>query len=305
MGGRVLFALSIAAFPEDFPRGGAARPSSRRAGGEGPRGRRDRWRAVTPSRIPSRSTAWRSSAPAHPDRLFRKGGARARRRAAADEAARAPGCSSAGSAQGRTSDADLDAAIDADADPEPAPRPRSSSRHEMPRRDRHHRASACWATAWRWRAPQACGSCFDAGRAACPATGPWTWPAAGRRDRAARATTGGSRARRSRSADGVRAGAASPLPTTRRPREGSSRRSRRPRLPRYARHSRSQAWPRGESGRSRRACPGSSSGSRAPPAARVSRRPGPSSPRMARGATKPSKSATRRPLGPDLGQLVA
>ena len=74
MGGRVLFALSVAAFPEDLPRdslvaileGAAAKV--REAGGTLAGGHT--------IRDPSPSSGWRSSGAAHPDHLLRKGGAR-------------------------------------------------------------------------------------------------------------------------------------------------------------------------------------------------------------------------------------
>ena len=74
MGGRVLFALSIAAFPEDFPRDAmaavfeAAAGKVREAGG--------RLAGGHTIRDPEPKYGLAVIGAGHPDRLFRKGGAR-------------------------------------------------------------------------------------------------------------------------------------------------------------------------------------------------------------------------------------
>ena len=86
MGGRVLFALSIAAFPEDLPRDvlaeifGGASSKVREAGGTLAGGHT--------IRDPEPKYGLAVIGAAHPDRLLRKGGARPGDRPAADEAAR-------------------------------------------------------------------------------------------------------------------------------------------------------------------------------------------------------------------------
>jgi selenide,water dikinase len=109
MGGRVLFALSIAAFPEDFPQdalaavlGGAA-AKVREAGGVLAGGHT--------IRDPEPKYGLAVIGAAHPDRLFRKGGA-----APGDmlllTKRLGTGLLVSGRRQGRTSDADLAAAVD-------------------------------------------------------------------------------------------------------------------------------------------------------------------------------------------------
>ena len=88
MGGRPLIsALNIVAFPEDLDLDILARDSrrrrERRAGAPASPSS-----AATRSRTPSRSTAWRSPASSIPQRIVTNAGARARRRAGADQAAR-------------------------------------------------------------------------------------------------------------------------------------------------------------------------------------------------------------------------
>ena len=109
MGGRVLFALSIAAFPEDFPKQAlaavfeAAAAKVREAGGVLAGGHT--------IRDPEPKYGLAVIGAAHPDRLFRKGGA------TPDDVLLltkrlGTGLLVSGRRQGRTTDADLDAAIE-------------------------------------------------------------------------------------------------------------------------------------------------------------------------------------------------
>ncbi len=108
MGGRVLFALSIAAFPEDFPKDAlaavfeAAAAKVREAGGILAGGHTIR------DAEPKYGLAVIGAA--HPDRLFRKGGARAGDVLLLTKRL-GTGLLVSGRRQGRTSDADMDAAI--------------------------------------------------------------------------------------------------------------------------------------------------------------------------------------------------
>jgi selenide, water dikinase len=108
MGGRVLFALSIAAFPEAFPRDAladvfeAAASKVREAGGVLAGGHT--------IRDPEPKYGLAVIGAAHPDRLFRKGGARAGDVLLLTKRL-GTGCLVSGRRQGRTSDADLDAAV--------------------------------------------------------------------------------------------------------------------------------------------------------------------------------------------------
>lgn len=108
MGGRVLFALSIAAFPEDFPKDAlaavleAAAGKVREAGGTLAGGHT--------IRDPEPKFGLAVIGVAHPDRLFRKGGARAGDTLLLTKRL-GTGLLVSGRRQGRTSDADLDAAI--------------------------------------------------------------------------------------------------------------------------------------------------------------------------------------------------
>src|SRR5215213_7527701 len=108
MGGRVLFALSIAAFPEDFPQPAlasvfeAAASKVREAGGVLAGGHTIR------DREPKYGLAVIGAA--HPDRLFRKGGARPCDVLLLTKRL-GTGFLVSGHRQGRTTDADLDAAI--------------------------------------------------------------------------------------------------------------------------------------------------------------------------------------------------
>ena len=109
MGGRVLFALSIAAFPEDFPRDAmatvfeAAALKVREAGGTLAGGHT--------IRDPEPKYGLAVIGAAHPDRLLRKGGARPGDRLVLTKPL-GTGVLVSGSRQGRTSDIDLAAAID-------------------------------------------------------------------------------------------------------------------------------------------------------------------------------------------------
>jgi selenide, water dikinase len=109
MGGRVLFALSIAAFPEDFPKHAlatvfeAAAAKVREAGGILAGGHTIR------DAEPKYGLAVIGAA--HPDRLFRKGGARAGDVLLLTKRL-GTGLLVSGRRAGRTSDADLEAAID-------------------------------------------------------------------------------------------------------------------------------------------------------------------------------------------------
>src|SRR6188768_973012 len=109
MGGRVLFALSIAAFPEAFPKPAlaavfeAAATKVREAGGVLAGGHT--------IRDPEPKYGLAVIGAAHPDRLLRKGGARPGDRLVLTKPL-GTGVLVSGSRQGRTSDADLVAAID-------------------------------------------------------------------------------------------------------------------------------------------------------------------------------------------------
>ncbi len=108
MGGRVLFALSIAAFPEDFPKPAlaavfeAAAAKVREAGGILAGGHT--------IRDPEPKYGLAVIGAAHPDRLFRKGGARPGDVLLLTKRL-GTGLLVSGRRQGRTVDADLDAAI--------------------------------------------------------------------------------------------------------------------------------------------------------------------------------------------------
>src|SRR6188768_568335 len=109
MGGRVLFALSIAAFPEDLPRDvltqifAGASSKVREAGGTLAGGHT--------IHDPEPKYGLAVIGAAHPDRLLRKGGARPGDRLVLTKPL-GTGVLVSGSRQGRTSDADLVAAID-------------------------------------------------------------------------------------------------------------------------------------------------------------------------------------------------
>ena len=109
MGGRVLFALSIAAFPEELPRDvlaavfGGASSKVREAGGTLAGGHT--------IRDPEPKYGLAVIGAAHPDRLLRKGGARPGDRLVLTKRLGA-GILVSGSRQGRTRPADLGAAID-------------------------------------------------------------------------------------------------------------------------------------------------------------------------------------------------
>jgi len=109
MGGRVLFALSIAAFPEDFPTDAlatvfeAAAAKVREAGGILAGGHT--------IRDPEPKYGLAVIGAAHPDRLFRKGGARPGDVLLLTKRL-GTGLLVSGRRAGRTTDADLDAAID-------------------------------------------------------------------------------------------------------------------------------------------------------------------------------------------------
>jgi selenide,water dikinase len=109
MGGRVLFALSIAAFPEDLPREilteifAGASSKVREAGGTLAGGHT--------IRDPEPKYGLAVIGAGHPDKLLRKGGARPGDRLVLTKAL-GTGLLVSGSRQGRTSDADLAAATD-------------------------------------------------------------------------------------------------------------------------------------------------------------------------------------------------
>jgi selenide, water dikinase len=109
MGGRVLFALSIAAFPEDFPKPAlaavfeAAAAKVREAGGVLAGGHT--------IRDPEPKYGLAVIGAAHPDRLFRKGGARPGDVLLLTKRL-GTGFLVSGRRQGRTTDADLDVAIE-------------------------------------------------------------------------------------------------------------------------------------------------------------------------------------------------
>ncbi len=108
MGGRVLFALSIAAFPEDFPQGAlaavfeAAAAKVREAGGILAGGHT--------IRDPEPKYGLAVIGAVHPDRMFRKGGARPGDALLLTKAL-GTGMLVSGRRQGHTTDAQLDAAI--------------------------------------------------------------------------------------------------------------------------------------------------------------------------------------------------
>jgi selenide,water dikinase len=109
MGGRVLFALSIAAFPEDLPRDvmaeifGGASSKVREAGGTLAGGHT--------IRDPEPKYGLAVIGAAHPDKLLRKGGAREGDRLLLTKRL-GTGVLVSGSRQGKTTPADLEAAID-------------------------------------------------------------------------------------------------------------------------------------------------------------------------------------------------
>ena len=109
MGGRVLFALSIAAFPEDFPKDAlasvfeAAAAKVREAGGVLAGGHT--------IRDPEPKYGLAVIGAVHPDRLFRKGGARPGDVLLLTKRL-GTGFLVSGRRQGKTSDANLDAAVD-------------------------------------------------------------------------------------------------------------------------------------------------------------------------------------------------
>ena len=109
MGGRVLFALSIAAFPEDFPKAAlaavfeAAAAKVREAGGVLAGGHT--------IRDPEPKYGLAVIGAAHPDRLFRKGGARPGDVLLLTKRL-GTGLLVSGRRSGQTTDADLEAAID-------------------------------------------------------------------------------------------------------------------------------------------------------------------------------------------------
>src|SRR6187455_2264810 len=109
MGGRVLFGLSIAAFPEELPRDtlaavfAGASDKVREAGGVLAGGHT--------IRDPEPKYGLAAIGVAHPDRLFRKGGARPGDRLLLTKPL-GTGLLVSGARQGRTATADLDAAID-------------------------------------------------------------------------------------------------------------------------------------------------------------------------------------------------
>ena len=196
MGGRVLFALSIAAFPEDFPKEAlaavfeAAAAKVREAGGVLAGGHT--------IRDPEPKYGLAVIGAAHPDRLFRKGGARPGDVLLLTKRL-GTGFLVSGRRQGRTSDADLDAAIDQmrtlnRAASEVLVRPGSAARPTSP-------ASGCSATASRWRGPRGRGSCSTRTRSP-RSTGRWT-------SRAAGVETGGAGHNRRFTAPSLTVGAAS------------------------------------------------------------------------------------------------
>ena len=135
MGGRVLFALSIAAFPEDLPRDvlteifAGASSKVREAGGTLAGGHT--------IRDPEPKYGLAVIGAAHPDRLLRKGGARPGDRLVLTKPL-GTGVLVSGSRQGRTSDADLAGRHRRDAPPEPGSLG-GARRGRDPRRDRRHR----------------------------------------------------------------------------------------------------------------------------------------------------------------------
>ena len=146
MGGRVLFALSIAAFPEDFPSEAlaavfeAASAKVREAGGVLAGGHT--------IRDPEPKYGLAVIGAAHPDRLFRKGGARPGDVLLLTKRL-GTGLLVSGRRSGRTSDGDLEAAI---------AQMRTLNRAASEALGRHGVKGATdvtgfglWATAWRWR----------------------------------------------------------------------------------------------------------------------------------------------------------
>ncbi len=246
MGGRVLFALSIAAFPEDFPRDAmaavfeAAAGKVREAGGVLAGGHT--------IRDPEPKYGLAVIGAAHPDRLFRKGGARPGDVLLLTKRL-GTGFLVSGRRSGRTSDADLEAAID-----QMRTLNRAASevlaRHGIAGRDRRDRASGCWGTAWRWRGHRAHGWCSTPPR--CPRStvrstsrGPASRPAAP-------ATTAASRRPRSRWRP-ASPPSSSPSPTTRRRRGACSPRCTRTSSTPSRPTSRRPVSARGSSGGSRQA----------------------------------------------------
>ncbi len=197
MGGRVLFALSIAAFPEDFPKAAlaavfeAAAGKVREAGGILAGGHTIR------DAEPKYGLAVIGAA--HPDRLFRKGGAHPGDVLLLTKRL-GTGLLVSGRRAGRTTDAQLDAAIAQMRTPQPR-RGRGACGARYPRRDRRDGVRACWATVSRWHGPRVSGS-----RSKQPRCRRWMarWTSRGRASRpAGPPTTGGSRRRRSTVGEGV------------------------------------------------------------------------------------------------------
>ena len=185
MGGRVLFALSIAAFPEELPRDvltaifAGASAKVREAGGTLAGGHT--------IRDPEPKYGLAVIGAAHPDKLLRKGGARPGDRLVLTKRL-GTGVLVSGHRQGRTSEADLATAIDGmrrlnrAAARRPWSPPASGPR-------RTSRASACWATASRWPGRPARAS--PSRRPRCrhsPARS--TWPRPASRPAAPRTTAG-------------------------------------------------------------------------------------------------------------------
>ncbi len=153
MGGRVLFALSIAAFPEELPRDimvevfGGASDTVRAAGGTLAGGHT--------IRDPEPKYGLAVIGAAHPDRLLRKGGARPGDALILTKRL-GTGLLVSGSRQGRTDPADLAAAIE-------GMRTLNRAASEVlvangrGSRDRRHWVSGCSATVSRWRALRAYG----------------------------------------------------------------------------------------------------------------------------------------------------
>ena len=224
MGGRVLFALSVAAFPEAMEPAtmaaivAGAAAVVREAGGTLAGGHT--------IRDPEPKFGLAVIGVAHPDRLLRKGGARPGDVLLLTKPL-GTGLLVSGARQGRASAADLVAAIASMRRPSTAPRPRSWWRTGSGAR-RTSPASGCWATGWRWRARRRRGW-YSTRRRCRPCREPSRWRQPAWR-RAAPVTTGGSLHLRSRSrpASGQ---SWSSSPTTRRRAAGCSRQSRRTALP--------------------------------------------------------------------------
>ena len=163
MGGRVLFALSIAAFPEDLPRDvmteifAGASAKVREAGGTLAGGHT--------IRDPEPKYGLAVIGAAHPDHLLRKGGARAGRPAAPDQAARhrRAGVGRPPGPDERRGPRDRHRR---DAPPQPG-RLGGAGRGRASARRRTSPGSGCSATAWRWPARRAPGS--SSTRRRCPA----------------------------------------------------------------------------------------------------------------------------------------